>query len=165
MKSLRGKVTIRTATEHDLAEIQRLHLALCENERKYVPDENMNFTFSEEGKRYFLNRISSPNAIVHVVDYQKKLAGFVIGSMDEKKKSWAKFESVYIDPVLRGRGLGKKLIDEFINWAHKKNADPITVAVADGNPAYEVYIRSGFKVTERKGKTIVLALPRKKLED
>jgi GNAT superfamily N-acetyltransferase len=156
--SSRSVSVIRVAHEGDLLSLQSLHQRLCESERCYEPDARTDFSFSEEGQKYFRERISSSDAIVRVAEKCGESEGFLIGVIDTDELSWAKLESVFVAPEARGGGLAEKLIEEFKSWAKDHEAVCVTVAVADENPAIKVYERVGFKKLERKGKTVVLAL-------
>ena len=55
-------------------------------------------------------------------------------------------EDVAVDPKLRGKGIGKKLIKNLIKYSLKENCDKVTLSSSEKNlPFYE---KIGFQVNE-----------------
>jgi len=56
------------------------------------------------------------------------------------------FVSIYLEDELRGRGIGKKLIEEHTNWFKEKECSCIRLAVSYGHEdsVRDFYHRMGF---------------------
>lgn len=54
----------------------------------------------------------------------------------------------YVDPALRGEGIGRQLIDLFEEWAKMKNCDLITMISIDDEVG-EYYKKRGYALYER----------------
>lgn len=55
-----------------------------------------------------------------------------------------------VDPAVQGNGVGRGLLDYFIEDARKKGAQRIHLEVRDGNPAVRVYKAAGFEQANRR---------------
>jgi GNAT superfamily N-acetyltransferase len=56
--------------------------------------------------------------------------------------------SMWVDPVARNRGVGRKLVDAVVAWARGHGIGEVSLWVAEGNaPAEALYLASGFAPT------------------
>lgn len=55
-----------------------------------------------------------------------------------------------VDPAAQGRGIGRRLLDHFIDDARKNGASRIHLEVRDGNPAIALYEAAGFVQSNRR---------------
>jgi len=52
---------------------------------------------------------------------------------------------LFVTPSLRGKGVGKKLIDHVKSWCKETNQKGIALSTGISNPAQKLYEREGFK--------------------
>ena len=57
-----------------------------------------------------------------------------------------------VAPDHQGRGIGRRLLDEFVARARAAGAARVHLEVRDGNPAVEMYCRAGFAPAGRRQK-------------
>jgi [ribosomal protein S18]-alanine N-acetyltransferase len=57
-----------------------------------------------------------------------------------------------VDPQFRRRGIGRMLLDQFIDNARKQGASRIHLEVREGNPAVIMYRSAGFSLAGRRRK-------------
>ena len=57
-----------------------------------------------------------------------------------------------VDPEFRRRGIGKMLLDQFLDQARDKGATRVHLEVREGNPAVIMYRRAGFTLVGRRRK-------------
>lgn len=63
----------------------------------------------------------------------------------------ADLDRIVVDPALRGRGIGRRLLDAGLAWADAAGADQVMLEVEDGNePALALYERTGFMTLARR---------------
>jgi ribosomal-protein-alanine N-acetyltransferase len=55
-----------------------------------------------------------------------------------------------VDPDHQGRGVGRLLLDAFVDQARSAGAGRVHLEVRDGNPAVEMYRRAGFEAAGRR---------------
>lgn len=53
-------------------------------------------------------------------------------------------------PSQRGLGVGRQLIEALFNWAKPKGVKAVFLEVRDGNPALDLYLRTGFLQVGRR---------------
>ena len=143
------EVKIRRAEEKDLKDIQKLNLELFKHDSEFDSTFNMNWTFSEEGKNYFLDKIKNEFAIVAEID--NKIVGYLVGGESEihsyrKIKKIAELDNMLVLEEYRGKSIGKKLVDAFLKWCKDNNFERISVEASTGNEkAIRFYKKMGFK--------------------
>lgn len=87
---------------------------------------------------------------MEVVEDNGKIIGYMCGGVSErlmyrKKNKYAELENMIIDENLRGKGIGKRLVKDFINWCRKNKVNFISVtAFAKNEPTLNFYRKLGF---------------------
>jgi len=78
----------------------------------------------------------------HVSIYNKKIAGYQIGSL---KEGSAFLNKIVVDKEARNLSIGKKLLKKFLESCLQKNLDNLRFRVRTDNPAVAFYDKLGFK--------------------
>jgi ribosomal protein S18 acetylase RimI-like enzyme len=77
----------------------------------------------------------------HTVSVQGMLRGYCIASIDGEGKG--EIESLYVEPELRGKGIGAELFGRCMAWLEREGGKNITIHVMVGNeevlPFYEKF--------------------------
>jgi GNAT superfamily N-acetyltransferase len=144
-------IKIRKANIKDLEDILRLNFDLFKKEYKeYDKSLNLKWTHNE-GKIYFSDMISNKNGFVEVAEVDSKIVGYICGGISErmfyrKKAKYAELENMLIESSLRGKGIGIKLMEDFIDWCKMKKSDYISVTASMQNEqGINFYRKLGFK--------------------
>lgn len=88
---------------------------------------------------------------VLVAEINSKIVGLVVGKKNSEIENVVNLFSMWVDPEFRGRSVGTKLIEKFIEWAHMENATKIISGYAQDNTGAKQYYESlGFKETDEK---------------
>jgi ribosomal protein S18 acetylase RimI-like enzyme len=66
--------------------------------------------------------------------------------------------AISVEPALRGRGIGSRLLRALIAILKSKGYARVSLSVANGNRAYNLYRRLGFQIVEAKAGEYVMAL-------
>ena len=120
-------VSIRAATEQDAAEIARIELV------------SFKTPWSEE---MILSEMREPLSSFFVAVFQQKIIGYYgfLHILDELH-----ILNVAVDPDLRQKGVGKKLIEHLVEQARALSARAVTLEVRESNlPAIRLYESFGF---------------------
>ncbi|MDJ0521329.1 MAG: GNAT family N-acetyltransferase [Planctomycetota bacterium] len=89
--------------------------------------------------------------------------GIVRSAVDGEDPTHGWLISMWVDPAVRGRRIGERLIDAVIGWARERGLQRLQLDVGDGNgPAIALYARKGFEPT---GETSALPPPREHLRE
>jgi len=72
---------------------------------------------------------------VLLVQENETLSGLIYVSLHRRSSTFtiAEFAVMWIEPGLRRRGIGRKLLDTAIGWAKEHGATHLTLLVAEGN--------------------------------
>ena len=145
-------MNIRKATINDLKRIQELNLMLFEKEAKEFNDPlNTDWTFSDKGTSYYTERIKSKEYIALVAEDKDMIVGYLVGGKCETYEyrninSMAELENMLILEEYRRKGVGTKLVKEFIGWCKENNISRAHVVASAGNQeAIRFYKRNGFE--------------------
>jgi ribosomal protein S18 acetylase RimI-like enzyme len=120
-------------------ELNRLHLSFS----PYFQEYYKTMTF-EDRKCSLQQRTSGGEIRVDLaLDDSENPIGYCVTSIDQ----WltGEIESIFVNPLHRGRGIGTKLIEKALDWLEVKGTKRNIVAVAVGNEqVYAFYERFGF---------------------
>ena len=57
------------------------------------------------------------------------------------------FGALWVDPKMRGTGLGRRLVELVCDWARDQGCTSMAMTVTEGNPAERLYLSLGFTFT------------------
>lgn len=145
-------IEVRKAKISDLKDIQKLNLLLFKKEYKeYDKLLDCNWTFSNNGKNYFKEKILKKNNCAMVAIKDKKIVGYLVGGFT-KGESYrnlpkvAELENTFVLKEYRNLKMGTKLYQGFIGWCKKNSVKIIKVeATAQNNKAINFYRKNKFK--------------------
>jgi ribosomal protein S18 acetylase RimI-like enzyme len=106
----------------------------------YFEDQYEAFSFTERIEP--LIKINEEDIKISIINNMNSIQGYCISSIDNQK---GEIDSIYIDEDLRGRGLGKELINNHIKWMKERGCSKIKVAVSFGHDSViDFYHKLGF---------------------
>jgi GNAT superfamily N-acetyltransferase len=128
-------VTVRALRESDRPSWERLWAGYLDFYEHPLPSSVTEVTWQR-----LLRRSSGLSAVVAEVD--DVVVGFA--HTLEHASTWAEVPSVYledlfVDPALRGRGVGRALIDAVVAAASERGCDGVHWITAADNPARALY--------------------------
>ncbi|HEX9825035.1 MAG TPA: GNAT family N-acetyltransferase [Flavobacteriaceae bacterium] len=86
---------------------------------------------------------------VWICDHKDKMIGFVL--LMHRENNSAQLRYFYLEPEYRGIGLGKKLMELFMNFLRKKGYHSAYLwTTHELSAAASLYTRHGFELTESK---------------
>lgn len=105
-----------------------------------IVDENApDHTFKSLAKKWSRVR----DEIAFILSDDKCDLGIILGGVGNIGHFW-------VDPEIRGKGYGKKLLGNFLDWARERHASKIHAFVTESSKAIDFYKSAGFKVTSEK---------------
>ncbi|HEY7294156.1 MAG TPA: GNAT family N-acetyltransferase [Dehalococcoidia bacterium] len=89
------------------------------------------------------------HSVLFVAEEDGRWLGLAGGLIDgETPPGEVELVSMWVDPVARGRGIGRELIEAVLSWARAGGAVRVRLWVTEGNaPAITLYRRCGFSLT------------------
>ena len=147
MTSTPATATIRDARPEDIPRLLELYLQLSESSQ-HPEDEIRPLT---DGQSAALERIAAdPNSQLFVLEDGGAIVGtyalYVMPNLSHGGRPFAIVENVVVDGTLRGRGLGRLLMDHAVGLA--RAAGCYKVALTSNNkraPAHAFYASLGFE--------------------
>lgn len=140
---------VRRAGTDDVAEIVELSSALFrEDAGRRDPSVNPGWP-DEEGWEYFAGMVVGERSLCLVAGSAGETVGYLAGRIGEgttlRPVKVAELESMYVREGYRDRGVGARLVDEFLAWAGSLGAERASVAAYAANEgAIRFYQRAGF---------------------
>ena len=107
------------ATSSDVPSIQRLHRALCVEERDngYSANQDVDGAASPEGTRYVEGRVGG-DGLALVARSNEAVVGYLLaGFRTIQGESAAGVESMFVPMEFRRRGIGSALMSAFLDWS------------------------------------------------
>jgi GNAT superfamily N-acetyltransferase len=117
--------------------LNRLHLA----DSPHFKEHYKNFRF-EERMKVFLG-IDPEKILITAVERGSDILGYCVSSVHAD--GTGEIESLYVEPELRGLGLGARLVADHVAWLKNKGCGKLRVAVACGHESvFPFYEKMGF---------------------
>jgi len=144
-------IRLRPLTEKDLPFIEKLYRSAKEKGL----DLNKNWTELQKAAFFRMQSILQdahykkvfPNAVFEIIEYNKKTVGRLYTHESENEITGI---DISLLPEFRGRGIGTKILRSLLAKAADKQKIFAT-QVERNNPAYQLYLRLGFKYTGDNG--------------
>lgn len=142
---------IRKATPADLPQIKILYSLLFEQLANYEPDYLQPALQDEAFLQQVVAEADNFVAFIYTIDGEAK--GFAIAKLEESPpyNCFVPLKCMYlmdivVDQNMRGKGIGKALIDRIKQWAKEQEADYLELSVLAKNTLAEaLYLREGFE--------------------
>jgi len=134
-------VTVRQATLHDIAEIQRVRASVRENT---LPDYSV---ITPEMIREHLERLGRG----WVYESDGGIVGFAIANLSDAT-IWA----LFVEPEFEARGIGRALHDIMIEWIGSRGIRRVSLGTDPGTRAARFYEAAGwlFKEIDADGEAV-----------
>ena len=140
---------IRPANINDLEEILLLSDGLTQADLPYDKEVKMDWAHTKTGKKYYQDKIKGIDGICVVAQFNDKLVGYIVAGKKDvpsyRNVTVAELENIYVLEEYRSKGVGKKLMEAFKNWAKELKVDKVAVNVfALNEKGIAFYKREGF---------------------
>lgn len=149
---MKNRFVVRRANLKDLRDILKLNFDLFKKEyREFDKSLDLKWTYGKKGKKYFRNRITKRNGFVEVAENNGKIIGYICGGVNKRfpyriEAKYAELENIFIEKKFRNKGLGGKMIKDFLKWCKKNKIDYVSViASAKNKSAINFYRKQGLK--------------------
>lgn len=142
---------IRKTTIEDLKTVLDLNHALFLHDNPFDPILDNEWPYSADGKKYFEPKVSGKDGICFLAEHDGKALGYLAGSVIDADKTRSNIVVANLDNMMvatehQGKGIGTKLVSEFVKWAKANKAERIDVSAYAGNKdAIKFYEKIGFK--------------------
>jgi RimJ/RimL family protein N-acetyltransferase len=155
----RGTITLRLATEADVALLRDLRLEALRTHPEmfsadYATHRDQPMTFWTEWVR---QRTSGQAGIIQVASIEESLVGMSGLHRSDAPKTWhsGSIWGVYVRPAWRGLHIAERLLAECMAWARTQHMRLVKLAVVTTNTAaIRCYTRCGFTVYGLEPQTI-----------
>ena len=144
---------IRKAKKEDIESIHKLDRESTKYHKKFDKDF---YTISEKWwkikKDSQLKAIKSPTNLILVSEVDGKIAGYIWGYIETNMKNKiGKIQELIVTSKQRGKGIGKELIKQMLDFFKDKKCIVSEIEVFVENiPTIQVYEKAGFKKREYK---------------
>lgn len=125
-------MNIREAKKEDIKQMHEVRVAVKENP---LPDPDL--ISANDYEEFLFQRGKG-----WICEIENKIVGFAIVDLKEKNV-WA----LFVQPGFEGKGIGKKLHDEMIDWYFTKTNETIWLGTAPNTRAEKFYERKGWQKT------------------
>ena len=141
---------ISKANFNDTNEINNMLTCLIQDERKNY-DNNINEKYKV--KNFYEKYIENKDMCILVAKQNDTILGYIYGYIQDNgtllNKIVAQLDALFVKQEYRGNGIAKKLMNEFYNWAKKKEAAYIELSVCkDNSNAIDLYENEGFNINK-----------------
>jgi len=109
----------------------------------------------DKQRSFFLSSMGSDEKFLYGAFDGKKLVGYAFGWIDSRPpvldiQKIGNLSDLIIDPSLRGAGVGKELVNIFIDWCKSRGVKKVQLNVLFDKDAVGFYKKQGFRDFMRK---------------
>jgi len=146
-------MNIRKAKKEDIESIHKLDRESVKYHKKFDRDF---YSISEKWwkikKDSCLKAIENPANLILVSEINGKVVGYIWGFVETSiKNKIGRIQELIVTSRQRGKGIGKELINQMLNFFKEKKCIISEIEVSVNNlPTVQVYERLGFKKREYK---------------
>ncbi|MFH1586769.1 MAG: GNAT family N-acetyltransferase [Candidatus Diapherotrites archaeon] len=152
MKEGSPEIKMRRAKLSDIDAISELAVKLMNGHSKYdLFFYSLKKTAINEFRKYFRKNIKSRNWLVVIAESGGEIAAYALAAIERRSPIYrigkrCVLHDIYVDDKIRGRGIGRNLFMEVVQFAKKKKIRLLQVKVDEKNKAaIKVYRKFGFK--------------------
>ncbi len=142
-------LSIRKTTAEDIPKIMALVEELNISDLPFNEQVDVKWGETDEGKKYYTEKIDATKGICFIAEIENEPLGFIMGEIEDNSYRTIKVVFVvnlYVKEDFRNQGIGKKLVDVFIDWGKKIGAQKVSVtAYTPNKKAIQFYEREGFQ--------------------
>ena len=143
------EIKVRIAKISDLEAIMDLSQGLFEFEREFGKTFNMNWSHSDDGKKFFASRIEGEGGLTLVAEKDTKIVGYLCSHTATYSyrsiNPITEIENLYVDEAVRYNGIGKVLMKELKRILKERNVKRLKLGVlAQNEQAIKFYKKLGF---------------------
>jgi ribosomal protein S18 acetylase RimI-like enzyme len=143
---------LRLATADDAAAVAALHaLSWQSNYRGSLSDAYLDGPILAERDAFWRERLAHPRAdlVTLLLEIDGRLAGFVCALMDHDPRWGTLVDNLHVDPALKGRGLGRRLMRALGDALAAASPGPVYLYLLASNAAARAfYLRIGGEIVE-----------------
>ena len=139
-------INIRKCTKEETNIANALLTKLIRDEKQYDDNINENVTVDY----YYESVINNENHLILFAEIEEKIVGYIYGFIENYDTTYinkiSKLDALYVIEDYRHMGVGKNLIENFIDLSKSKNVSKIEVSACAGNiNAMNLYQSINFK--------------------
>ncbi|HVT01348.1 MAG TPA: GNAT family N-acetyltransferase [Patescibacteria group bacterium] len=144
------KLTIRKTTKDDISKVMPLIEKLNLSDFPYDEQVNVKWGETEKGKEYYYKKIDGTKGVCFLAEIDNEPIGYVMGEIEEadgyRTIRVVELSNIYVKEQFRNQGIGKKLVDAFLDWGKEIGAQKASVSAFTQNAkAMQFYEHEGFK--------------------
>ncbi len=149
MKDQNSHLSIRIATQHDIATIKDIaYKTWPEAYQTILTNEALNYMLDFFYSEASLQRQMEDGQQFFIAEVDNNLIGF--GAVSQYSASTFKLNKLYVLPGLQKSGAGKALLNYAVNLTKLQGADEFILNVNRNNPAKFFYEKRGFRILKEE---------------
>lgn len=141
-------ITLRKATQDDVATLQNLNDEVFIDNIKYDTDLDMGWAKGPAGFEYFTQLLGNSCAFCVIAEDEGTPIGYIAASpysISYRKGAYVELENMGVVPDYRSKGIGTILMNEFSTWSKAQGFTKVRVNAYSANTgALEFYKKNGF---------------------
>jgi ribosomal protein S18 acetylase RimI-like enzyme len=146
---------IRRATAADAPSLGRLGALLVQQHHAFDPRRFLaaSSRTPDQYAAFLGSQLDDPDAVVVVAEQEERVIGYTFAAMEgydykSLRGPAGLLHDILVDPRDRGRGIGRRLLEETMSMLHALGARQIVLSTAERNEAAQrLFARMGFRPT------------------
>ena len=165
-------VVVRRATNADLPTLGRLGALLVQQHHDFDPRRFLAASrrTADHYAAFLGSQLDDPNVLLLVAEHDGRVVGYTFAAMEgydykSLRGPAGLLHDILVDPDHRGRGVGRRLLDQTLSMLRSRGARQIVLSTAERNEsAQRLFMRMGFRrtmieMTRELDDAVVLSVP------
>ena len=137
--------------KEDIDQLVKLQQVLMKEHKEIEPVfYNLSNDAEEKVRSFFLSSVGSDEKFFYGAYDKNKLVGYAFGWIDNRPpilsiQKIGNLSDICVSPTARKKGIGKQLLNLFVDWCKDKEVEAIQLMVLSNNGAVEFYKKCGFR--------------------
>ena len=142
--------------KEDIDQLIKLQQVLMKEHKLMEPVlYNLSDDAEEKVRSFFLSSMESEEKFFYGAYEKNKLVGYAFGWIDSRPpilsiQKIGNLSDICVSSASRKKGVGKQLLNLFVNWCKDKGVETIQLMVLCNNNAVDFYTKYGFRDFMRK---------------
>lgn len=139
-----GEAVVRDATRRDTAALVRLWWTMMQTHKQYDPRFAFDSRATRDVERRIHESIRNRDSLLLVTEIAGEVVGYIQAELHQRRPvypvgSYGFIAEISVDEPWKRHGIGRRLVDDAIQWFHSRGVTSVELFAAESNPHSQAF--------------------------